>query len=55
VSVDVSEMSKNLSSESKKYNWKAKQMSLLALYKQYAPFLILAILVVVVVVIRFVW
>jgi hypothetical protein len=26
--LDVSEMSRNLSSESKKYNWKAKQLSL---------------------------
>lgn len=52
---DVSEMSKNLSSESKKYNWKAKQLSLLALYKQYAPFMVLGILVVVVIGIRFLW
>lgn len=52
---DVSEMSRNLSSESKKYNWKAKQVSMLALYKQYAPFLILGVLALVFVIVRFTW
>eukprot|EP00596_Hydrurales_sp_CCMP1899_P005994 CAMPEP_0119042626 /NCGR_PEP_ID=MMETSP1177-20130426/16035_1 /TAXON_ID=2985 /ORGANISM="Ochromonas sp, Strain CCMP1899" /LENGTH=208 /DNA_ID=CAMNT_0007009555 /DNA_START=80 /DNA_END=703 /DNA_ORIENTATION=+ len=32
---DVTEMSKNLASESKKYKWGAKKLSLMALYKQW--------------------
>ena len=37
---DVGEMSKNLASESKRFKWNSKKLSMMALYKQYAPFII---------------
>ena len=52
---DVSEISKNLASESKKYKWGAKQLSLLALYKQWAPLLLIVALGLVFLAIRFLW
>eukprot|EP00599_Poterioochromonas_sp_BG-1_P003808 CAMPEP_0173153314 /NCGR_PEP_ID=MMETSP1105-20130129/12783_1 /TAXON_ID=2985 /ORGANISM="Ochromonas sp., Strain BG-1" /LENGTH=173 /DNA_ID=CAMNT_0014069219 /DNA_START=264 /DNA_END=785 /DNA_ORIENTATION=- len=52
---DVSEMSKNLSNESKKYSWGAKQLSLMAQFKQWAPFIAIGVIVVLVLAIRFFW
>jgi vesicle transport protein SEC22 len=52
---EVSEMSKNLASESKRYKWGAKKLSMMALYKQWAPLVVIAILAVVVLLIRFFW
>lgn len=50
---DVSEISKNLASESKKYKWGAKQLSLMALYKQWAPLIVIAVLALLVLAYRF--
>jgi len=50
---DVQEMSKNLASDSKKYKWGAKKLSLMALYKQYAPFIAIGVLVVLVIFLRY--
>lgn len=52
---DVSAMSKNLANESKKYNWGAKQLSLLALYKQYAPIAVVAVLALLILFFKFYW
>jgi len=52
---EVSEMSKNLASESKRYKWGAKKLSAMALYKQYAPLIVIGVLAVVVLAIRFYW
>lgn len=52
---DVSEVSKNIASESKRYKWGAKKLSVMALYKQYAPLILIGVLAVVVLVIRFYW
>ena len=50
---DVTEMSKNLASDSKKYRWGAKKLSMMALYRQYAPFVAVAGIVVVVIFMRY--
>lgn len=52
---DVSEISKNLASESKKYKWGAKQLSFQALLKQWAPLIAIVVLAVIVLVVRFVY
>jgi vesicle transport protein SEC22 len=41
---DVSEISKNLVSDSKKYKWGAKKLATMALWKQWAPMIALAVL-----------
>eukprot|EP01039_Chlorochromonas_danica_P006793 gene6793-7505_t len=51
---EVSEISKSIASESKKYNWGAKQLSLMALVKQWLPLAVVLVLAFVVLVIRFV-
>jgi vesicle transport protein SEC22 len=38
---DVSEISKNLADQSKKYKWGAKKLSMMALWKQYMPLIVL--------------
>jgi vesicle transport protein SEC22 len=50
---DVSEISKNLSSESKKYKWGAKQLSFMALVKQWAPLIAILVLGLFVLILRF--
>jgi vesicle transport protein SEC22 len=52
---DVGEISKNLASESKRYKWSAKKLSLHALYKQYAPIIGIAVVALIILIIRFVW
>ena len=49
---DVSEMSKNLATESKRFKWNSKKLSLMALYKQYAPFIIVGIVIIVILIIN---
>jgi hypothetical protein len=49
----VSEISKNLSSESKKYKWGAKQLSFMALVKQWAPLIAILVLGLFVLILRF--
>lgn len=49
---EVSEISKNLASESKKYNWGAKQLSFMALVKQWMPLVVIVALVVVILCVR---
>ena len=43
--IDVLEISKNFASESKQFKWRAKQLSAMALFKQYAPFIALGVVV----------
>lgn len=50
---EVSEMSKNLASESKRYKWGAKKLTAMAIYKQYAPLAVIALLAIIVLVVRF--
>lgn len=50
---DVQTISKNLSSESKKYKWGAQQMSAMALMKQWAPLAAIVLLAVIVLVVRY--
>jgi len=38
---DVSQISKGLAEESKKYKWGAKQLSMVALLKQYLPLIVI--------------
>lgn len=52
---DVSEISKNLADESKKYKWGAKQLSMTALFKQYAPLIAIVVLALLVLGVRFFW
>jgi len=52
---DVSAISKNLATESKKYNWGAKQLSLMALYRQYAPVIVIIVLALLVLFFKFYW
>ncbi len=52
---DVSEVSKNLASESKKYKWSAKKLSLTALWKQYAPLVVIVGIILIIIIIRFIW
>ncbi len=49
---DVSEMSKNLASESKRFKWNSKKLSLMALYKQYAPFIIVGACILVILIVN---
>lgn len=51
---DVSEVSKNLADESKKYKWGAKKLSTMALFRQYAPLVGFVLLATLIVVVRFV-
>ena len=50
---DVSEMSKNLVSDSKKYNWGAKKLTVMAMWKQYAPLVVIGALVLLILFVRF--
>mmetsp|Transcript_18319 Transcript_18319/g.19087 ORF Transcript_18319/g.19087 Transcript_18319/m.19087 type:complete len:228 (+) Transcript_18319:30-713(+) len=50
---DVSEVSKTLAEDSKKYKWGAKKLSVMALYKQYLPIIVLVGLAVIGLIIRF--
>lgn len=50
---DVSEVSKNLANESKKYKWDAKKLSMMALYKQYLPLVVLIVVVFLILGIRY--
>lgn len=50
---DVSETSRNLVSDSKKYKWGAKKLSMMALYRQYAPILAIVLLCVIVLILRY--
>jgi vesicle transport protein SEC22 len=52
---EVSEMSKNLASESKKYKWGAKKLSMMALWKQWAPLIAIGVLALLILVVRFFW
>ena len=49
---DVSEISKNLADQSKKYKWGAKKLSMMALWKQYMPLVVLVSLGLLVLIIR---
>jgi len=49
---DVSEISKNLADQSKKYKWGAKKLSMMALWKQYMPLIVLISLGLLVLIIR---
>ena len=49
---DVSEISKNLAEKSKKYKWGAKKLSMMALWKQYMPLVVLVSLGLLVLIIR---
>eukprot|EP01033_Poteriospumella_lacustris_P017594 gene17594-12590_t len=51
---DVSAISQNLASESKKYNWGAKQMSMLAFWKHWAPLISVTVIALIVIIYRFV-
>jgi vesicle transport protein SEC22 len=50
---EVAEMSKNLATDSKKYKWGAKKLSLMAWYKQWAPVFAIALIIVIVFVVRY--
>lgn len=52
---DVADISKNLATESQKYKWGAKQLSAMALFKQWAPLIAILVLAAVVLGIRFYW
>ena len=52
---EVSEMSKNLASESKKYKWVAKKLSMMALWKQWAPLITIGVLALLILLVRFFW
>mmetsp|Transcript_18944 Transcript_18944/g.31696 ORF Transcript_18944/g.31696 Transcript_18944/m.31696 type:complete len:226 (+) Transcript_18944:104-781(+) len=52
---DVSEISKNLATESKKYKWGAKQLSIMALWKQWLPLVVIGALAIIVLAVRFLW
>jgi vesicle transport protein SEC22 len=52
---DVSAVSKNLADESKKYKWGAKKLSMMALWKQYAPLVAIGVLALLVLLLRFFW
>jgi len=52
---DVSEMSKNLANESKQYKWGAKKLSTMALWRQYAPFLTIGGVIILVILFRYMW
>ena len=52
---DVSVVSKNLADESKKYKWGAKKLSMMALWKQYAPLVAIGVLALLVLLLRFFW
>jgi hypothetical protein len=48
-------MSRTLSSESKKYKWDAKKLSVMALMKQWAPLVAIILLAVILLLIRYLW
>lgn len=50
---DVSEMSKNLVNDSKQYKWGAKKLSAMALWRQYAPFVVIGCLILLILVVRY--
>ncbi|RYH08362.1 hypothetical protein EON65_40990 [archaeon] len=50
---EVSDISKNLASEAKKYNWGAKQLSFMALVKQYLPLVVIIGIAIVVLLVRY--
>ena len=52
---DVSEMSKNLANESKQYKWGAKKLSTMALWRQYAPFLAIIGVIILIILFRYLW
>ena len=52
---DVSEMSKNLANESKQYKWGAKKLSAMALWRQYAPFLVVIAVIILIILFRYMW
>lgn len=52
---DVSQISKGLAEESKKYKWGAKQLSMMALFKQYLPIIVIATCAIVILAIRFLY
>jgi vesicle transport protein SEC22 len=51
---DMSAISQNLASESKKYNWGAKQLSMLAWWKHWAPMISVVVIALIVIIYRFV-
>jgi len=51
----VSEMSKNLAADSKKYKWGAKKLSIMALWRQWAPLAAIGVLALIVLTVRFLW
>lgn len=52
---EVSEISKNLASESKRYKWGAKQLSMTALMKQWAPLVAIVLLALILLGVRYWW
>lgn len=50
---DVSEISKNLAADSKKYKWGAKKLSMMALIQQYIPIIAIVAVVLVILLIRY--
>ena len=52
---DVGEMSKNLASESKRFKWNSKKLSMMALYKQYAPFIVVGVVILVILIVNWLW
>eukprot|EP01034_Spumella_vulgaris_P023181 gene23181-29375_t len=52
---DVARTSQDLAEESKKYKWGAKQLSWMALLKQFAPLIALVTIAIVILALRFLW
>lgn len=52
---NISQTSSKLVNDSKKYKWGAKKLSMMALYQQYAPFLVLGGIALVVIYLKFFW
>lgn len=52
---NISQTSSRLVNDSKKYKWGAKKLSMMALYQQYAPFLVLGGIALVVIYLKFFW
>jgi vesicle transport protein SEC22 len=52
---DVADMSKSLAQDSKKYKWGAKKLSLMAWWKQYAPFTALGGVAVILLLAHYYW
>ncbi|GAB5037248.1 vesicle-trafficking protein [Nannochloropsis oceanica] len=55
IKFDISQTSSKLVNDSKKYKWGAKKLSMMALYQQYAPFLVLGGIALVVIYLKFFW